>query len=199
MTTLTSELLLAAYAKGFFPMARARDAKTIEWFFPEERGVMPLDARFHVPSSLKKFMKKCHYEVRFDTAFVQVVKACADTPRGDGAGTWINDEIIEAYHALHQLGHAHSVECWEGEALVGGLYGVSIGAAFFGESMFSTRTNASKVALIALVEHLRSQGYVLLDTQYVNEHLLQFGVLEVPHEEYLKMLEAALDSVVSHQ
>lgn len=192
---LTPKLLLAAYAQGFFPMARSRRAKTVEWFYPEARGVLPLDETFHVPSSLKKFMKKSAYEVRFDTAFEEVIRACADTKREDGQGTWINDEIIAAYTALHEEGHAHSVECYEGKTLVGGLYGVSLGRAFFGESMFSTRTNASKVALVALVERLRAQGYVLLDTQYVNDHLMQFGVQEVPRAEYLEMLNTALRAV----
>jgi len=191
VTSLTPELLLAAYSKGYFPMAKKRTSKTIHWYYPEERGVLPLD-EFHIPKSLAKAAKKKPYRLSIDEDFKGVITACADTQRGYEKGTWINDEIIDAYCQLHELGHAHSVEAWHEDALVGGLYGVSIGRAFFGESMFSIATDASKLALTHLVEHLKANGYALLDTQYVNDHLLQFGVKAIPREEYLKLLEKAL-------
>jgi leucyl/phenylalanyl-tRNA--protein transferase len=154
--------------------------------------VLPLDG-FHVPSSLRKFMKSLPYEISVDRDFQATIRACADHRTGDRRETWINDTIIALYSELAERGHAHSVECRADGQLVGGLYGVSIGGAFFGESMFSTRTNASKVALVHLVERLKAAGYVLLDTQYVNDHLLQFGVLEVPEKDYLLSLEKALN------
>ena len=187
---LTPELLLSAYAQGIFPMARSRTAPKVEWFSPEERGIIPLDA-FHVPKSLAKFMKKSPFRLTRNHAFHNVITACADT-RDKHEGTWINDEIIEAYHALHLIGHAQSIECWHGEELVGGLYGMSLGRAFFGESMFSREPNASKVALVHLVEWLKSENYILLDTQYVNEHLMQFGVKAIARDEYLEKLKEAL-------
>jgi leucyl/phenylalanyl-tRNA--protein transferase len=145
-----------------------------------------------VPGSLKKFLRHSPYEVRVDTDFEQVIRACADARTTTRQGTWINDEIIRLYCELARRGFAHSVECWQDERLVGGLYGVSLGGAFFGESMFSLAENASKVALVHLVERLRAAGYTLLDTQYVNEHLLQFGVIEIARADYLKLLENAL-------
>jgi leucyl/phenylalanyl-tRNA--protein transferase len=191
VTTIYPEILLAAYARGYFPMAPSRRSKTIHWYTPEERGVIPLEG-FHVPKSLEKIAKKSLYKLTMNVNFHAVITACADTPRGHEKGTWINDEIIEAYCALHAMGRAHSVEAWDKETLVGGLYGVSLGRAFFGESMFSTSPNASKLALIHLVEWLRANNYVLLDTQYVNEHLLQFGVKAIAREEYLKQLATAI-------
>lgn len=191
ISTLTPELLLNAYAQGFFPMAKSRRAKTIQWYAPEERGVIDLHD-FHIPKSLAKFARKNPYRISMNKDFMGVISSCADTPRGYEKGTWINDEIIDAYVALHRIGHAHSVEVWQEEKLVGGLYGVSLARAFFGESMFSTATNASKVALIHLVDWLRANDFTLLDTQYVNEHLLQFGVKEIPRGEYLARLNAAL-------
>lgn len=190
MDRLTPELLLSAYAQGFFPMARSRRAKTVEWYAPTHRGIIPLEG-FHIPSSLAKFARKSPYRITMDKAFSSVISACADTPRGE-SGTWINDEIIAAYAELHRLGFAHSVEVWKDDILVGGLYGVAIKKAFFGESMFSTSTNASKLALVHLVEWMKANGFALLDTQYVNDHLLQFGVMEIPQREYLKLLENAL-------
>ncbi len=188
---LTADDLLAAYRGGYFPMADNRNAKELYWYSPEHRGIIPLDG-FHVPRSLQKFMRHCPYEVTFDTAFTQVIQNCADVKTERRKDTWINDEIIALYGELHERNFAHSVECWKDKKLVGGLYGVSIGGAFFGESMFSFATNASKIALIHLVDKLRAAGYILLDTQYINEHLLQFGVIEIARENYLEILENAL-------
>jgi len=191
VSALTPEILLNAYAQGFFPMAPKRHSPEINWYYPEERGIIPLD-NFHVPKSLTKIAKKNPYRISMNEDFRAVITACADTPRGNDKDTWINDEIIEAYCKLHQFGCAHSVEVWENELLVGGLYGVSLGRAFFGESMFSTTPNASKLALVHLVDWLRANEFQLLDTQYVNDHLLQFGVCAIPRVEYLEKLKAAL-------
>lgn len=170
-------------------MAKERDSTEIFWFMPELRGVLPLEG-FHQPKSLRKFLRKHPFKVTLDKDFAGVIHACA-TAREE---TWINQEIERTYTALHRFGYAHSVECWNAEgALVGGLYGVALQGAFFGESMFSTETGASKVALAALVEALKAAGYTLLDTQYVNNHLLQFGVLEIPQAEYLEKLADALN------
>lgn len=188
---ITTELLLNAYASGYFPMADDRDAKELYWFSPEERGILPLDT-FHIPRSLQRFIRNCPYEVTFDKAFEQVIRACADVKSEKRDSTWINDQIIALYCELAKMGYAHSVECWKDGQLVGGLYGVALGGAFFGESMFSMAENASKVALVHLVERLRKLGYQLLDTQYVNEHLLQFGVKSISKAEYMKLLESAL-------
>jgi leucyl/phenylalanyl-tRNA--protein transferase len=183
---LTPEFLLSAYANGFFPMADDRNASELRWYHPELRGIIPLDG-FHTPASLVKFLKKNPFEISADKAFREVITACAEREE-----TWINDEIIDLYCALHNMGFAHSVECRRGGKLVGGLYGVALAGAFFGESMFSTEANASKVALIALVEKLNAAGYALLDTQYVNDHLKQFGVIEIAREDYMKRLKKAL-------
>ncbi len=183
---LTADLLLAAYANGYFPMAESRDDPEISWFYPELRGIIPLE-NFHMPTSLAKFMRKQPFTLTTDKAFADVIAACAERDE-----TWINDTIIELYCELHAKGFAHSVECWQEEKLVGGLYGVAIGGAFFGESMFSRAENASKVALAHLVDLLNNAGYKLLDTQYVNDHLKQFGVIEIAREDYLGLLEEAL-------
>jgi len=187
---LTPELLLRAYAAGIFPMAESRNSASVFWVDPRLRGVLPLDA-LHIPRSLRKTVRRKDFEVRCNTAFDQVIRACAD-PRPGHPDTWINDQIATAYTRLHRIGFAHSVECWHDGELVGGLYGVSLGAAFFGESMFSRTTDASKVALIHLVARLRAGGFVLLDVQFVTEHLAQFGAIEVPAREYLELLEEAL-------
>ena len=187
---LTPELLLRAYAAGIFPMAESRRTRSVFWVDPEARGVLPLD-RFHVPHSLRKTVRRDTFAVRCNTAFEAVMRACA-APRPGHPDTWINEPIVAAYTHLHRLGFAHSVECWQGDALVGGLYGVSMGGAFFGESMFSRVRDASKVALVHLVARLRLGGYVLLDVQFVTEHLAQFGVEEIPARVYLQRLEAAL-------
>ena len=183
--TLDPDLLLRAYALGWFPMGTGRRNR-IEWFSPDPRGVLPLDT-FRAPSRLKRVVRQARLTVRFDTAFETVMRACADRDE-----TWITEDIIGSYAALHRLGFAHSVETWQDEALVGGLYGVAIGGAFFGESMFHTVTDASKVALVALVERLKARGYTLLDTQWVTPHLAQFGGIEVSRAEYLERLSAAL-------
>lgn len=175
-------------------MADSRDGDELHWYSPMRRGVLPLDERFHVPRSLQKFMRQNPYTIHVDTAFAEVIRACADTRSEKRTDTWINDMIIGLYEQLAAQGHAHSVEAWHEGRLVGGLYGVSIGGAFFGESMFSRLPHASKVALVHLVQRLRNAGYMLLDTQYVNDHLRQFGVLEVPRSDYLAYLENALNA-----
>ncbi len=191
---LTPELLLSAYAQGYFPMAEHRDDPTLYWFSPSRRGILPLET-FHIPARLKKRVRAMPYRISVDEDFHAVITACAEAPRPRDGGTWINDTIIEQYTSLHQLGHAHSVECWQQDTLVGGLYGVSIGGAFCGESMFSRADDASKIALVALVAILRASGYTLLDTQYINDHLLQFGAEEIPQADYLARLKNALSNV----
>ncbi len=158
----------------------------IEWFSPDPRGVLPLGA-FHAPSRLQRVVRQSRFEVRIDSAFEAVMRACATRDE-----TWITDDIVSSYVALHRLGYAHSVETWQDGSLVGGLYGVAIGGAFFGESMFHTVTDASKVALVALVQRLRARGFALLDTQWVTPHLAQFGGTEIPRAEYLERLAIAL-------
>ncbi len=187
---IPAELLISAYASGWFPMAV--EGGEIRWFSPDPRGIIPLDA-FHVPGRLARAIRRGVFQIRIDEAFEAVIRGCAEAERDrDDPGTWISEEIIQSYVALHRRGLAHSVEAWRGDRLAGGLYGVALGGAFFGESMFHRETDASKVALVALVERLRSRGYVLLDTQWVTEHLEQFGAVEIQREEYLKRLEAAL-------
>jgi leucyl/phenylalanyl-tRNA--protein transferase len=182
---IPSDLLLQAYRFGIFPMAM-RDG-SIEWFSPDPRAILPLD-RFHVPHGLRRVASKNIFEVKMNQRFGEVILACAK--RRD---TWINREIIDSYEQLHELGHAHSVETWQAGKLVGGLYGVAIGGAFFGESMFHRKTDASKVALVALVQHLRTQKFVLLDTQWVTPHLAQFGAIEIPRSQYIRLLKRAAD------
>lgn len=187
---LTPELLLRAYSVGLFPMAESADDPNLFWVDPEQRGVIPLDA-FHVPRSLRKVVRRNRFTVSCDVDFAGVMRACA-APAPDRPTTWINEEIVALYGALHRQGHAHSVECRRDGALVGGLYGVSIGAAFFGESMFSRETDASKVALVHLVARLRRGGYALLDAQFMTAHLARFGAIEVPRRTYRRLLAAAL-------
>ncbi|PZP84695.1 MAG: leucyl/phenylalanyl-tRNA--protein transferase [Azospirillum brasilense] len=218
-------MLLVAYANGYFPMALDKDDPELYWFAPEERGVLPIEG-FNVPRGLARAMKKYDYTVTVNRDFDAVIRACGTLTR-HRQDTWINDEIIRLYTALHRMGHAHSVEVWlpdhgdealrsaaaaravvtaglspqgEGEEsppsehmlLVGGLYGVSLGGVFFGESMFSRASESSKIALVTLVEILREAGYAMLDTQYVNDHLKQFGVEAVPKRRYMTKLEKAL-------
>lgn len=184
---LTPELLLAAYSQGVFPMADARDGE-IGWFMPESRGVLELD-RLKISRSLAKVVDSGIYTITVNTAFASVINLCAALREE----TWISHEIEKAYIELHHLGYAHSVEVWQDELLVGGLYGVSIGGAFFGESMFHKRRDASKVALVYLVRRLQERGFVLLDTQYITSHLASLGAIEIPREEYMLRLELALN------
>ncbi len=187
---IPSELLLSAYASGWFPMAV--DGGEIRWFSPDPRGIIPLDT-FHTPRRLARVIRKGVFRIEIDRAFESVMRACAEAERdADDPGTWISDEIVRSYCALHEHGVAHSVETWQGDRLVGGLYGVALGGAFFGESMFHRETDASKVALAALVERLRSRGYTLLDIQWVTEHLEQFGAIELSRSRYLRLLDASL-------
>lgn len=180
------EKLLQAYASGVFPMAEEKDDNSVLWIEPKYRGILPLDA-FHISRSLQRFLKKEVFEIRMDTAFYSVMKACSEREE-----TWINEKIFRSYYLLYELGYAHSVECWREDELVGGLYGVSLQSAFFGESMFSKETNASKVALCALVSHLKEKGFTLLDTQFTTTHLESFGAIEIPQAEYLQLLDKAL-------
>lgn len=188
---ITADVLLRAYSIGLFPMADSADDPEIFWVEPDLRGVIPLDT-FHVSKSLLKTMRKAPFEIRFDTAFAAVMDGCAEAV-DNRPSTWINSTIRALYTQLHGLGHAHSVEAWEDGELIGGLYGVSLGAAFFGESMFSRRTNASKICLVHLVERLCDRGFRLLDTQFTTDHLKTFGAIDVPKEEYLVMLQAAVE------
>ena len=186
MSILSPDLLIAAYSEGVFPMAL--DDGEIGWFSPDPRGVLPLDA-FHVPSRLARVIRQGTFEIRIDTSFEAVMRACAARPDD---GTWISEAIIAAYVGLCDLGLAHSVETWQSGELVGGLYGVHLGRAFFGESMFHRATDASKVALAALVDRLNARGFMLLDTQWTTPHLGQFGATEIPRDDYLQRLAAAL-------
>lgn len=188
---IVPEMLLRAYASGIFPMAEDADDPEIFWVRPEKRGVLPLDA-FHIPRSLQKTIKQGLFEIRIDTDLAGVLDGCSS---GDGerARTWINKPIRQAYLRLHEAGHCHSVEAWQDGQLVGGLYGVTLGRAFFGESMFTRKRDASKVCLAFLVEHLIERGFVLLDTQFTTEHLQRFGVIEVPRKRYERMLVNALN------
>lgn len=182
---IAADLLLCAYRSGAFPMA-LEDGE-ISWFSPDPRAIIPLDERFHIPHGLKRTLKKNPFEIRVDTEFEAVMHGCAQRKE-----TWINEEIFASYTQLFHLGHAHSVEAWKDGELAGGLYGVSLGGVFFGESMFHRVTDASKVALHALVMRMRERGFQLLDTQWSTEHLRSFGTHEIPRVKYLKLLRAAL-------
>ena len=192
--TLTPDLLVAAYQAGAFPMADPDDGDRVGWYAPDPRAVLPLDA-FHVPKTLARTVRAGRFRVTVDTAFEAVVRACA-APAPGREQTWISDEVVRAYTALWRLGLGHSVECWadgpEGARFAGGLYGVALGGAFFGESMVSRERDASKVALVWLVRRLRAGGFTLLDTQMSTPHLARFGVGEIPRAEYERRLEAAL-------
>jgi leucyl/phenylalanyl-tRNA--protein transferase len=187
---IPTDLLLKAYASGVFPMAESAGDPEVFWVRPEMRGVIPLDA-FHVPKSLKKVIRQGRFDIRIDTDFAGVIDACGEE-REERRSTWINAPIREAYIKLFDQGHCHSVEAWREERLVGGLYGVTLGRAFFGESMFSRETDASKVCLVHLVERLRERGFALLDTQFTTEHLKRFGATDVPRGRYEKLLREAL-------
>ncbi|MEY3989158.1 MAG: hypothetical protein RI985_239 [Chloroflexota bacterium] len=188
MTKLTPELLLHAYTTGHFPMS---DRGAIRWYNPNPRGIIPLDERFHVPSRLGRTYRSGRYQLTSDRAFATVMRACA-LPRPQQPDTWIDDHFVEVYTQLYQRGFAHSVEAWQDGQLVGGLYGVAIGGLFAGESMFSFARDASKVALIELVSRLRRGGFVLLDTQWVTEHLSQFGTYWMPQSVYLQQMRHAI-------
>jgi len=190
---LSPQLLLAAYAQGMFPMGERRDDPTLYWVSPDFRGVLPLHG-FHVPRRLARTVRSGHFTVTSDVVFRDVMEACAE-PAPGREKSWINAEILRLYCALHAAGHAHSVECWQDGELVGGLYGVQLGGAFFGESMFSRARDASKVALVHLVEGLLRGGFTLLDTQFLTSHLASFGALEIPRDEYLLELQAAMAQV----
>jgi leucyl/phenylalanyl-tRNA--protein transferase len=182
--------MLRAYAAGIFPMAESADDPGLFWVEPEERGVIPLD-RFHLPARLARTVRTDRFEVRVDTAFDAVIAACAEA-RPERTETWINSRIRAIFGELFALGHAHTVECWREGRLVGGLYGLSLGGAFFGESMFHRETDASKVALAHLVARLRRGGYRLLDTQFQTGHLARFGTIEIPRDAYRHLLDDAL-------
>lgn len=187
---ITAQVLLKAYSVGLFPMAEDADDPTLYWIEPDMRGIIPLDG-FHMPRSLAKIVRQGRYHITFNAAFDAVMRACA-APAPGRSKTWINGTILDLYADLHRLGHAHSVEGWDDDQLVGGLYGVSLGRAFFGESMFSRRTDASKVCLVHLVGRLRERGFILLDTQFTTEHLKRFGAVDVPRADYEQMLAEAL-------
>ncbi len=187
---ITPELMLRAYAAGIFPMAESKTSTKTYWVDPRERGILPLDT-FHVPKSLRKTVRREVFDVRCNSAFAETLAECGRQTAGR-RDTWINADIERCVLALHARGFAHSVECWRDGRMVGGLYGISLGAAFFGESMFSRETDASKVALVHLVARLKFGGFKLLDTQFVTDHLARFGVIEIPARDYLILLEDAL-------
>jgi len=190
MEKITPEILLNAYSVGIFPMAEDASSKELHWYSPEERGIIPLEG-FYVPGKLRRFYNKKPFEICVDRNFRKTMELCAE-PQKDRKSTWINDDIINLYCRLHEMGFAHSVECYENNNLIGGLYGVALRGVFCGESMFSRRTNASKVALIKLVELLNEKGFILLDTQYITDHLKQFGAVEISREQYQLRLSEAL-------
>ena len=187
------ETVLSAYRSGFFPMAESRKGP-ISWFSPDPRAIIPLES-FRIPRSLRKELKSGRYAVTINKRFEEVIRECAQRRPDDE--TWISHEIVRVYSALHQMGFAHSVETWADGCLAGGLYGVAIGGAFFGESMFSRMSNMSKVALVHLVSRLRQKGYRLLDTQIMNDHMRQFGAIEIPRAQYLGLLERAISLPLS--
>lgn len=191
MLEITPEVLLKAYACGIFPMAETADDPGLFWVEPRQRGIIPLNA-FRVPRRLQRTIRQVPFEIAVNRDFAQVIKLCAETTE-KRRETWINGRITELYTELHRMGHAHSIECWQGDRLVGGLYGVHLAAAFFGESMFSRTRDASKVALVHLVERMKAGGFQLLDTQFNTDHLRQFGAVEVPKLRYEDMLAEALD------
>ncbi|MFT4619376.1 MAG: leucyl/phenylalanyl-tRNA--protein transferase [Sulfitobacter sp.] len=186
MTELTADLLMRAYAMGVFPMAESRSSQTVQWVDPHHRGIFPLDA-FHISRSLRKTLLRADYQVHLNHDFGACVEACADRDE-----TWINDPIAQAYDTLHANGHAHSVEVWHEEQMVGGVYGVTLGAAFFGESMFSRRRDGSKIALAWLVARLRFGGFTLFDTQFLTDHLSSLGAIEITRADYHTRLRSAL-------
>jgi len=194
---IPTDLLVSAYASGWFPMAVGDGS--IRWFSPDPRGIIPLDT-FHVPKRLARVVRSGAFQIEINRDFDAVIRGCADAPRdAEDPGTWIDHEIYDSYCALHRAGIAHSVEAWQDGRLAGGLYGVAIGGAFFGESMFHQVSDASKVALVALVDRLRERGFSLLDTQWTTEHLEQFGAIEIPRRRYLALLAAAMSRTAVFQ
>jgi len=191
MDKITPDIVLRAYSIGLFPMAEASDDPLLFWVDPQQRGILPLD-EFHIAKSLRKTLRRQIFDVRCDTAFLQVMEACA-APAPGRESTWINQEIMNLYQDLFRQGYCHSIECWQGSDLVGGLYGLALGGVFFGESMFSRQRDASKIALCYLVAHLRAGGFTLLDTQFLTEHLGRFGAREIARDDYKKLLAHALD------
>lgn len=185
---LTPEILLGAYAQGVFPMAASRDATDLHWMAPRWRGVFPREG-LHISRSLRRTILRGDYSITIDRAFPEVVAACADRPE-----TWLNTELFTLYEGLHRIGHAHSLEVWREGALIGGVFGVTLGRAFFGETMFSRETGGSKIALAYLVDRLRRAGFTLFDTQFLTPHLASLGAIEISREDYLKRLRAALDA-----
>ncbi len=184
---LDTQFLLMAYRNGFFPMAESNTGP-ISWFSPDPRAILRLE-KFEVSRSLRRKIRSGYFQIKLNTAFTEVIRACAERPE-----TWISGEIVDAYTRLHLEGHAHSVESWHDGRLAGGLYGVAINGAFFGESMFARETDASKIALVFLVERMRERKFLLLDTQFINPHMERMGACEIPREEYLALLENALSS-----
>jgi len=182
---LTPDILLDAYRVGFFPMAESRTGP-LSWYSPDPRGIIPV-VPANIPRSVRKLFRSGQFEIRVDTSFEEVMRACAEREE-----TWISEEIVEVYTALFRLGYGHSVEAWEGGVLAGGLYGIAIGGAFFGESMFSRTSGASKVALAALLQRLEKAGFCLLDSQFITPHLAHFGAMEIARAEYLILLENAI-------
>jgi leucyl/phenylalanyl-tRNA--protein transferase len=185
--TLTPQMMLNAYANGVFPMSDSRDDPDLYWVDPTDRGIFPLDS-FHISKSLAKTIRSERFSVRFNSDFDAVVEGCADRPE-----TWINDTIFDLYRQLHAMKFCHSLGVYEGDALVGGVYGLTLGTAFFGESMFSRRTDASKVALAYMVARLRATGFTLFDTQFITPHLASLGAIEIPRADYHELLEDALE------
>ena len=192
--SINLDLLLQAYANGIFPMSDARDDPDTFWIEPEDRAILPLDG-FKLSKSLAKTLRQDRFRVTSDTAFAQVISTCGES-QPDRLDTWINPDIEAAFCALHALGRAHSIECWSGDRLVGGLYGLALGQAFFGESMFSRETDASKIALAWLVARLKIGGFTLLDCQFMTDHLASLGAIEITQANYLALLEAALSKPV---
>ena len=195
MTELKPELLLQAYAVGVFPMAETRDDSRLFFVDPDHRGILPLDD-FHIPRRLARTLRQGKFTIRYNHDFASVLQLCAEAAP-DRPNTWINLEIERLYNVLHERGQCHSVECWQEGKLVGGLYGVALGGAFFGESMFSRARDASKIALCHLVARLRAGGFVLLDTQFITDHLAQFGTIEVARPVYKQQLQAAISTAAS--
>ena len=191
---ITPDIIIKAYSAGIFPMSEGRDDDEMFWVDPEHRGILPLD-NFHLPHRLRRTVRQEPYSIRVDTAFEDVMTACA-APASGRWTTWINHEIQALFVELHQRGIGHCVEAWRGDELVGGLYGIALGGAFFGESMFSRQTDASKVVLVHLVARLRLAGFTLLDTQFITDHLRQFGAIEISREDYHSRLPAALSGLV---